>query len=153
MRRMFSEKQIKEFIANQKKDIATLVDADGHDRFIEGDISMTEATGVTKIYGKWSLSGTHLLIVFSVSIENGKNTNTIKAKVEDLPQWVMDKIFTIGGSICVRRNTEYFFADDLTSQNVYCLLTKDNDKLELSYGGLTLTADRACISQFDLLID
>ena len=136
-----------------QNNLSSIVDNQGNPRFIEGEISVAEATGVTKVYGKWSLSATHLLIVLSVSLVSGTNCNTIKGEVVGLPQWIMDKIFTIGGSIVVRRNTDYFFADDISSQNTYCILTKDNGKLELSYGGLTLTADRSCTTQFDLLID
>ena len=75
MRRMFSLKQLEE-IANKQvqeqvssgelenvKVFENIVDKDGHKRFIEGDITFENITGVSKVYGKWSLSGNHLMIV------------------------------------------------------------------------------------------
>ena len=74
MRRMYSEKQIRELVKTTKGyDIVNLVDKDGHERFIEGDIPDPEITGLTPIYYKWSLSGTHLMIVMAGTIENGTN--------------------------------------------------------------------------------
>ena len=95
MRRMFSEKQIEGLAQEQskavKKDIATLVDADGHNRFIEGDIEIEEITGITKTYGKWSLSGTHLLIVLCLGAVVGTTISGTLANIT-LPSYIASKI-------------------------------------------------------------
>ena len=105
MRRMYSEEQVKKMIQNalssgQMKDVKVfedIVDKDGHARFIEGDIDLAATTpeGVTKVYGKWSLSGSHLMIVLAGVIADGTTIGgAIWAKV-NMPSWIINKIYPI----------------------------------------------------------
>ena len=50
--------------------ISTLTDSKGNPRFIEGEGTPMEMEGFTASYCKWSLSGTHLMIVLSGSFAN-----------------------------------------------------------------------------------
>ena len=59
MKRMWSRKELKEMVEQIKKNVNTLVDSDGHDRFISGDITTSTIAGVEFTYGKWSLRGSH----------------------------------------------------------------------------------------------
>ena len=155
MKRMWSIKQLKEFIKSTTKDISTLVDKDGHERFIEGDITLEEITGVSKTYGKWSLSGSHLLIVLSIAVaDTTVLANGVKFCDISIPKWIYDKVAVIWGADAVIRQSITLYADNWSTQTMNTLLSKANDVLTI-YGlnDLTLTADRKTRIAFDLLID
>ena len=157
MRRMFSENQIQGFVKNTKKDIATLVDANGNDRFVEGDITMETIEGVTQTYGKWSLSGTHLLIVLCFDVANTTEftSSTLFASITNVPEWIMNKITPVFGYGGIIRQAVVFYAKNTTaSQNGACFILKDGTALKIQNStGITMTDDRATRIQFDLLID
>ena len=159
MRRMYSKPQLLEAVeqaaeVNGLKAFENIVDKDGHKRFIEGDITIETITGITKQYGKWSLCGTHLLIVLAVEIENGTAlSGTLLAKV-NLPTWIMDKIYPIiSGSNIINATNYKAFASDYTSQEMSVNLTKHVDNYLQIVGSLTLTKTRTCRIGIDLLID
>lgn len=52
--------------------LESIVDSDGNKRFVEGNFSVENIEGITWTYHKWSLSGTHLMIV----LEGRNNTDT-----------------------------------------------------------------------------
>ena len=153
MKRMWSLKQIKEFIKATTKDISTLVDKNGHERFIEGDIDIKEITGVTKDYGKWSLSGSHLLIVICCSFADTTaiTSGTLLSEIE-LPEWIFNKIIPLYGSNIEYHNSNLFNSAGV-AQSIGNYLRKDTAKLQLRLSALTLTDDRSGRFAFDLLID
>ena len=135
-----------------------IVDKDGHKRFIEGEIGVGEyfAETVEKVYGKWSLSGSHLLIVFCGSVANGE-TLTSQKKImtfDSMPQWIKDKIYPVVSTI-VGTATATMWSNTFTTQVLKLNIVKD------TYGGfyinvgenVTLTDDRSFRYQLDLLID
>ena len=65
-----------------------IVDNQGNTRFIEGDITIQEVSGVSKLFGKWSLSGSHLLIVLALGIANATEiiNGTTIAKMNNIPK-------------------------------------------------------------------
>lgn len=156
MKRMWSRNEIKEIVkVTQGYNFANLVDKDGHSRFIEGELNTTELTGIEYQYAKWSLSGTHLLIVlcFSADVDayigNGQTLATI-----DLPTWIKDKIVSVWGSyIAIQSNP--LRADDWTQQTFSLTLLKDSGVIKLNSGtGVTITTNKKYARfQFDLLID
>ena len=81
-------------LINQLEEIK---DKDGNLRFIEGTPTYAEQTGVDIKYKKWSLSGTHLMIVIAGSIENGVtcNSGTLYFGLSNLPLYVREKITTV----------------------------------------------------------
>ena len=84
--------------ANQLEGIQ---DASGHNRFIEGDITIDTNTGVTGVYNKWSLSGTHLMLVVCLKIEDvDLSKGTLLAHAE-LPEWIMDKIYPLSDNTSI----------------------------------------------------
>ena len=154
MRRMFSENQLKNQIKEVKKDITTLVDSDGHDRFVEGDINIEEITGVSKDYGKWSLSGTHLMFVLACTLadQTAIAGSTKYAEIE-LPKWIHDKIVPTFSSYVAVVPTGYY-NDDSSGQSANILLRKDsNNKVSLISNAITMTKERHFRCQIDLLID
>ena len=156
MRKMFSEKQIQELVKNTPKGIESLVDSQGHDRFVEGDITIEEITGITQTYGKWSLSGTHLMIVVAVDIaDTTVLTNaSILANLDGIPEWIKDKIVPTFSNIVYTQNFSAY-ASNYTTQTVTVVLQKHSTYgLRLLLGNnVTLTADRTLRVVYDLLID
>ena len=156
MKRMWSKNELKEAVKSTPKDITTLVDAQGHERFVEGDIiaNSSPITGLTQTYGKWSLSGTHLLIVLGLSALNECVIPSSKLfKTKDLPKWIYDKVVPLFGTIYVDKKAISLYADNGSSQVIQSFLAKQDNELYLDFGTLTLTLDRQCRVEFDLLID
>lgn len=155
MRRMYSEKELQRLVEVQKKDINTLVDKDGHARFIEGDLETEEITGITFSYAKWSLSGTHLMIVLAGEVAN---TTTISSgdllgKLANLPSWIKDKIYPIFSEVVEFKST-YAFASDWTIQSINNSLRKTSNEIVIkSESTITFTANRTFRFSFDILID
>ena len=130
-----------------------IVDAQGHKRFIEGDITQETITGITPGYSKWSLSGSHLMIVLCGTIANGTVISSGQLLMQiALPQWIMDKIFPVYGN-----NIEYklFSVTNSSgqSQNIGCYTQKADGKIKVRLSALTLTDERMFRVYFDLLID
>lgn len=131
-----------------------IVDQDGHKRFIEGDIEVSTISGLTKTYGKWSLSGTHLMIVVALVLANGSTISSYLTSGIALPKWIVDKCATLwGNNISAQSFNAY--ASDQTTQSITAILDKDNDlnTLNIYVGSPTLTENRNVRIQFDLLID
>lgn len=74
-----------------------IVDSQGHKRFIEGNGTPATITGLAEPYCKWSLSGTHLMVVFAGTLSANitiANYGTVEFAKFELPEWVMTKIKT-----------------------------------------------------------
>ena len=161
MRRMFSIPQLEEIAkstienADSLKIFENIVDEDGHKRFIGGDIEAMTITGVSKTYGKWSLSGTHLLIVFVIDVADTTVLNgDIIGKLKDVPDWLYSKIEVLFGTNNVDRKSITFWSSGATTQSVQIGLRKDSTNgLHITIGSITFTSDRTARISFDLLID
>lgn len=126
-------------------------DASGHNRFIEGDITTIDVEGVTYSYKKWSLSGTHLMVVLAGNILDETVFPSGEIANFTLPSWIMDKITAITGDrVIIAKLVAY--GSDLSSQESACYLRKSTN-MYITFGGLTLTATRSFRVEFDLLID
>lgn len=151
MKQMWS----KEEIETQKKDISTLVDSKENPRFVEGDgVGLTQE-GVTITYCKWSLSGTHLMLVCAGTIT--KNTaisvNTTLANYK-LPAYIMNKVYPVFAvNIIEYKQVDYRQVDGWTSQSAGCFLDKYSAGLRITSSGITATDNRGFRIQYDLLID
>lgn len=78
--------------------LAQIKDAQGHNRFLTGDISVTSSlSGLVVDFAKWSLSGSHLLIVCQLSSTQNITFSTWGeiGRLSDFPQWINDKIHPI----------------------------------------------------------
>ena len=138
-----------------------IVDKDGHKRFIEGDITMNTITGITQTYGKWSLCGTHLMIVLSFTVANGSTIGTTAfALIEDIPSWIMDKIIPSGDTekqVAVKYADEWTDTNYPQTQHLYCGIQKVSNGTALQIarwgGSVSFEADTFFRLQFDLIID
>jgi hypothetical protein len=157
MRRMMTEKEIATVESLRKDGITSLKDAQGNPRFVEGDITMEAIEGITQTYGKWSLSGTHLMIVLEGTIANNTTLSGIpKFATISLPSYILNKVPILWGNAFVERKDIEMIANDWTYQLLSIGLSKRTNALEIfksSNGSVTLTADRSFRIQFDLLID
>lgn len=131
-----------------------IVDADGHNRFIEGVGSPTTIAGVTYDYHRWSLSGSHLMLVCSGSVINGTTIPGGTMIEFVLPEWIRNKIYPIYESGFIEPKTLSMYDSLLvTSQNLITSLIKSSSGVRVVTDSVTLTADRAFRIQFDLVID
>lgn len=138
-------------------DIASLVDSAGNPRFIEGAGTPMEMEGFTSSYCKWSLSGTHLMIVLCGSFANATVLPNDKVIAEfNLPQFIKDKIFTVWGSNIETRSVSCTAAS-WSTQTMNVVFYKENAtgimKIKTLSTALTFTDTRYFRVQFDLLID
>lgn len=139
-----------------------IIDANGNFRFVEGNgiIPDTLPTGFNIMYSKWSLSGTHLMLVLAGTIENGTivpiGVNRPWATF-NLPNYILDKIIPVWATDFIESKSATLRADDWTTQSQTLSLIKKTNALELAPTGsatsITLTAKRNFKIQFDLLID
>ena len=158
MRRMYSKKQLLEAVeqeaeVNGLKAFENIVDKDGHKRFIEGDIATETISGIEFTYGKWSLSGSHLMIVLAGNADNGASIPYTLLGKCNVPKWIYDKIFPIK-STTIDYKGYTLWDSSFNVQNGQTRFIKDSNAI-LIYNSntLTLTADRSFRISFDLLID
>lgn len=129
-----------------------------HGRFIEGNL--TAATSAyTLNYGKWSLSGTHLMIVLAGLIPNG---NTIPYATDltvigNIPSWIMSKInppAPLSPIVEVKDVQLYNSGGDLLSSQITTRLTKSGSNCFIDLrSSFTAQQDTYFRIQYDLLID
>ena len=161
MRRMMTEKEIATVESLRKDGITSLKDAQGNPRFVEGDITMETIEGVTQTYGKWSLSGTHLMIVLIYDIATNVTTpvNASLAKFS-LPDYIYSKIPMVWGNavnvinVTSRNKSAWYTTQTLQSIQLYKLNNPSKEmEIRTSSSTITTTAESACRIQFDLVID
>ena len=129
-----------------------ITDSNDRNRFVGGN----GTSGYASIYCKWSLSGTHLMIVSAGSFNNGVEIpNNAVIAMFTPPAWVINKIVPVWASEYIQKIEVELVADDWTRQTMPVTLRKHNYDLyiETQGGSITLTANRAFRVQFELLID
>lgn len=132
-----------------------IVDKDGHKRFIEDDITVETIEGLTITYAKWSLSGTHLMIVIAgEAADETSITAPMKlTTINSLPSWIEDKIYPVVSSF-LDSKTVTFRDLNWGTQDCAVFLTKENGHLVVYLNStVTFTSDKGFRIQFDLLID
>lgn len=133
-----------------------IVDKDGHKRFIEGEISLTSTEEkISKTYGKWSLSGTHLMFVLGGSIESGGVwTGANTTIVATVPKWIYDKLIPLFlSNLDIKNFTLY--NSDYSTQTLGIIVQKVSENRVSFVPGTAFTAskDRIIRLEFDFLID
>lgn len=135
-----------------------ITDKDGHKRFIEGEVKLLDSApeGVTLTYGKWSLCGTHLMIVICLNVLNTTVISNGTGLCDlQLPEWIFNKIVPVWANAAIVLNQDVAFADDWSSQTfANYIYTSSNNRLVVSKNAsLTLSATRNVRITYDLLID
>lgn len=159
---MYSKPQLLEAVEQESnlngiKIFDDIKDKNGNPRFVEGEINLVDSvpSGVTKIYGKWSLSGSHLLIVLCLKLANGTTiTNGTSLADFTLPSYIIDKIAVLWGGVAVDMKNFSAYNDSWGTQQFSVFLGKSSSKLGITKtSDLTLSAERNVRISFDLLID
>lgn len=130
-----------------------IVDSQGNKRFIEGDGVNGSYANVSYLYNKWSLSGTHLMLVtvFKVNSSQDFSANTTISTFK-LPQFIIDKITNISTNIVLRRNCDVYVNEAITA-NIETKLIKNNDELKINVATYSLINSGDARIQVDLVID
>jgi len=80
--------------------LSEIRDSNGNQRFIEGD-GVNNLENIEVAYSKWSLSGTHLMIVFAFKIPSTQGTISLTANQELCAffpnDFIRNKLFSIAG--------------------------------------------------------
>ena len=142
--------------------MSNIVDSHGNKRFVEGDISMLNISGIRQTYGKWSLSGTHLMIVIAFDIDSGVTTpvNSVIAVIS-LPGFIYSKIKNLWNAdnvvsltdVMVRGKTIWFNSKKLNDIRLQKPDSQSRLWISTSANTITTTELSACRIQYDLLID
>lgn len=142
--------------ATHAKLFENIEDSNGRKRFIQGNGNIFTFTGLSNTYCKWSLSGSHLIMVFAGKIDNGTALTGALWASFDLPSWIISKIYPVYANN-IEQRTVKMYASDWSTQDIEVMLQKDGVynqmKIFYLYGGTPLTADRGFRIEFDLLID
>ena len=144
---------------NGDTEFENIKDSNGHNRFIEGNISFPTITGVEFTYGKWSLSGSHLMIVLAGNAAEGASFSGYASIVSfsNIPLWIMNKIYPVFGANYIEVKTFDMYNEDWSKETnpIRIGLSKSGSSMALSNFGSTYTTtkDRGFRFCFDLLID
>lgn len=135
----------------------TITDRHGNKRFIEGNLTTSEIVGVTYNYAKWSLSGTHLMLVLGFTIDPNTTivVNTVLASVV-LPQFIRDKIITLWGNSGISMQKFTLIETGGITQDVRIYLSTLNDDtlyIKPYLDNITTNSRVNGRIQFDLIID
>lgn len=131
-----------------------ITDEHGNHRFVEGNVTHNNLSGVTAIYGKWSLSGTHLMITALYDFAAGATVaaDTLLCGLQ-VPNFISSKIYPLYGDVANRLVIQAFDQAGAI-QNFTVFLHTQGDTLTLVTGtSTTFTTGKTARIQFDLLID
>lgn len=131
-------------------------DAQGRNRFIEGTGTTGTLEGLTVSYAKWSLSGSHLMLVFAGSLANNSVVTPVGLYMRCiLPTWILNKIYPVWANNIEVKNVAAY-ASDWSTQNISFRISKEPNAIIIvnaNANATTITADRNFRIQFDILID
>ena len=130
-------------------------DSNAHKRFVEGDGDPLVQTGFTSTYCKWSLSGSHVMMVLAGKLDDTTVLSNFSTLAQfRLPTWVMNKIYPVFASAYIEIKNVKLYGNDWSSQNVDVVLAKSGAHMDFyNISAITMTADRYFRIEFDLLID
>ena len=154
MRRMITKNQLDNEIKVVEKDISTLIDKDGHKRFVNGNGVPAEITGFTASYCKWSVSDSHLMIVLAGTFADESELQNSGLAEYDLPSWIKDKISPVW-SVYIEAKSVKVYNSDWSTQDMGVVLEKTSNGVKITQTGgtFTLTKERSFRVTFDLNID
>lgn len=133
-----------------------IVDSKGNKRFIEGEGTTASTTGLNGVYVKYSLSGTHLMIVAAGNMEAGTTLVPYSSLFTfTLPKYIFDKIVPIWGNYIEAKS---FVIRDEDGGNTISLSTAlykaTENRIQIwDLSNLTLTSKKVFRLQYDILID
>ena len=142
---------------NEVQIFENIVDKDGHKRFIEGDIELSPGyeSSINKTYGKYSLSGSHLLIVLAGNFIAEQTASGGVCATLTLPKWIFDKISATFASYIYITSFGVRGDDTAPLGNASVALIKgENNQLYIGFTSpVTVNTKGNFRFNFDLLID
>ena len=133
-----------------------IVDSQNHKRFIEGDGTPTPVSGITSTYCRWSLSGSHLMLVYAGNVlaNTALEANLTLVSFE-LPEFIKNKIFPTFGTNTIDIKKFIFYKSNGLAQEVSLSVLKSNNGIEIKNQATqqSITNTGGFRLQFDLLID
>ena len=136
--------------------LENIKDKDGHNRFIEGVINIQnhyKESGVTQNYGKWSLSGTHLMVVLAGAIADTSVIGSGLFASFTVPEWVYNKIFPVASTYLDSKDIALRDENWGTQAITVAFVKGDNALRVYLTSSVTLTSTKGFRIAFDLLID
>lgn len=133
-----------------------IVDKNNHSRFTEGPINTIQKTGVTYTYAKWSLSGSHLMIVLSGVISENTTFGQEDLATLSLPEWISEKLYTIHSQTTLLNMGDMYIREGLQNSTKTCIITKpESGDLIISFRDSfqSESLNTGFRLQFDFLID
>lgn len=133
-----------------------IVDSQGNKRFIEGDGTPGEISGITTTYCKWSLSGTHLMCVWAGNVPSSANIYANTVMVEfNLPEYIGSKIFPVFGTNNIESRELNFIRSGGSVIPIKAYIKYENNKLWIQHTTVQEDITYPCSFRFqvDLLID
>lgn len=155
---------LEENINTYNYNISNIVDTNGNKRFVEGDINIGQdatTAGLVKTYGKWSLSGTHFMVVLCIEIPANVEYSGGYLSYTTLPSYINDKIQPVISSGAEFLDVKAFdlYVDGSygrPTDSVVVLFRKWGTSqvvLQTNSTIVSSSSKRAFRIQFDLLID
>lgn len=142
-------------------EIETIKDNNNYSRFFNGDVLLgSNVAGLTKVFGRYSLSGTHLQIAVLIS-NKAENDITIPKYTLiarcNIPGWLANKIYTLGDTMVIELKTfDIGNSSSLltikTSKKVY-LETSGNEIRIVAGENITLQSNDFMRISYDLIIE
>ena len=144
-------------VTGQAKLFENIVDADGHNRFVEGNGNFTALSGEFEItYNKWSLSGTHLMLVLAGTVKAGTSIGRANNQTSfyALPAYILSKIKPLVGNNYIEYKAFTAYVNESNVMTGKTLLGKSSNGVYIRFtGGGNVDVDRTFRIQYDLLID
>lgn len=133
--------------------LSQIKDSDGNQRFIEGDIQIPTISGISVSYPKWSLSGTHLMLVVAGTYDAGTTFagETAIAGIS-LPSFIKNKIYPMISTV-VDTKEFVILNNDYSRDTLNTYLYKTSGGLQISCSSKTFAKSGVFRIVFDLLID
>ena len=161
MKRMWTDREIRSMAVHSvenKEDLKVfehIVDKDGHKRFIEANGTPTTIEKVASGYCKWSLSGSHLMCVYTGNIESGAEIANLTALVQfDLPKWIRDKIVPALSNLVAYKNIVVVNTSTYVENSYQGYFDKNSDGIAFYLSASkTFDYNGTFRIQFDLIID
>lgn len=143
--------------------MGNIVDSHGNARFVEGDLTLRAPfadLGVTMLYGKWSLSGSHLMFVLALNIPSGVTTpRNTTISIVTLPSYIADKLVGLWTTVIdIKnfdvRNSQSWYQNVLSLSNVKLVRSPSGNTIYIDASdSITTEVDSICRIQFDLIVD
>ena len=132
---------------------SNLKDTHGNARFIEGNLTTETISGVTFTYAKWSLSGSHLMVVLCGEIASGTTIGVVTLATATLPDYIKNKIVGVFATDYIAIHDDRAYYDDWNSISLQNALYKADEGLGiLQIANPTTTASAHFRIQYDLII-